>query len=80
MGDASRAGSAAAKKNRAALLDISNTRDEDNQMGLQGKELMALGTRELDALMARPLSSMEARLQYEQVRLCRDRFPATGDL
>jgi hypothetical protein len=66
MGDAGRAGAAAAKKTRAALCDISNVRDEAN--ALVGKDLMALGTRELDALMARPLSSMEARLQYEQSR------------
>lgn len=66
MGDAARAGAAAAKKTRAALCDISNVREEAS--ALLGKDLMALGTRELDALMARPLSSMEARLQYEQSR------------
>lgn len=66
MGDAGRAGAAAAKKTRAALCDISNVREEAS--ALLGKDLMALGTRELDALMARPLSSMEARMQYELSR------------
>lgn len=70
-------------KKRAALGDISNTTTTTSTQQLQGSskasapltQAHVLGTRELDAIMSRPLSNMEARLQLEQ-RRCSGSGPA----
>jgi len=67
-------GTAGAGKKRAALGDISNISNASGSRSQCSTQPM-LGTRELDALMSRPLSNTEARLQLEQRRLSHSSGP-----